>query len=137
MRSREEQKTGVGDDAAGVPGVDDDRVQLENLEAVADGGRKLADAQNQLGELIEVGFGATAKAVQQRTNAAAFYQFKSVHVVEGRHEHRAAIENLKQPPTKTEDDHEAEAFVWLRTDEDFDAAFYLWGNDYPFTGIGS
>jgi hypothetical protein len=74
LRPREEQKTGVGDDASGVPGVDNDRVQFENLEAVADGCRKLADTQNHLGELIEIGFGATAKAVQEWTNTAALYQ---------------------------------------------------------------
>jgi hypothetical protein len=37
FHSREEQKAGVGDDAAGVPGVYDDRVQFEHLEAGADG----------------------------------------------------------------------------------------------------
>jgi hypothetical protein len=58
-------------------------------------------------------------------------------VVEGRHEHRAAIENLEQPPTKAEDDHEAEAFVLLRTDKDFDATLYLSGSDHTFAGISS
>ena len=67
---------------------------------------------------IEIGFGATAKAVKQRTNTAAFYQLKSVLVVEGRHEHGASTENLLfSACLKAEDDHEAEAFVLLSTDE--------------------
>ena len=134
MRPREEQKTGVGDDAARVASVDDDRVQFEHLEPVADGGRKLADAQNQVGELIEIGFGTATKAIQQGTNAAAFYQLKSVRVVEGRHEHRVAIENLEQPAAKAKHHHEAEAFILLGTDKDFDAALNLRGTTTPSPG---